>query len=200
MDESTTATGITLEEGLITAGAAEAEAITEGEKEVTEEKAIKAAIKQAKADAAAVKKTAKVQAKLDRAAAKLVKADAKAAQAALDDLESDDSDELSSKDKKKLINVENLTRKFKSQVQGNQKKISTWEDRTVAKLKQMGFISIGFGADGKWRLRMAQTPQGQMLELPITACISSNHGPRSSTGFLKFTDDAVPAATVVSAA
>lgn len=88
--------------------------------------------------------------------------------------------ELSAKEKKKLINVENLTRKFKSQVQGNQKKISTWEDRTVAKLKQMGFRSAGFGEDGKWRLQMGT----------LTACISSNHGPRSSTGFLKFTDSA----------
>lgn len=90
--------------------------------------------------------------------------------------------ELSAKEKKKLINVENLTRKFKSQVQGNQKKISTWEDRTVAKLKQMGFRSEGFGADGKWRLKMGT----------LVACISSNHGPRSSTGFLKFTDTAAP--------
>lgn len=118
---------------------------------------------------------------LDKVLIEAGAAEAEAQEIAAEEAVEEEVEELSAKEKKKLINVENLSRKFKAQVQGNQKKISTWEDRTVAKLKQMGFVTMGFGDDGKWRLKMGT----------LVACISSNHGPRSSTGFLKFTDSAV---------
>lgn len=84
-------------------------------------------------------------------------------------------DKATKKKKERPVNLENLVKKFKSPIQGSQRKVQDWEDRTAARLKKMGFRSNGY------LCLKFESPEGD-----ITATITSDHAPRSSRGKVKF--------------
>lgn len=108
----------------------------------------------------------------------------------LNAVEQDEADEKAAKRKKERpVTMENLVKKFKSPIQGSQRKVQDWEDRTAARLKKMGFKNVGY------LCLKFEGPDGH-----ITATITSDHAPRSSRGKVKFVLDnsMVPPAPVES--
>lgn len=89
------------------------------------------------------------------------------------------ADEKARKRKKERpVTMDNLVKKFKSPIQGSQRKVQDWEDRTCARLKAMGFKNVGY------LCLKFEGPDGH-----ITATVTSDHAPRSSRGKVKFVLD-----------
>jgi len=89
----------------------------------------------------------------------------------------------------KQITVEALRKKFKSPIQGKQRKVQDWEDRTCARLRAMGFKPVPIGE------RTVDTCTFELMCGPIRAVIRSEHSNWSSRGLVRFTGPEAPAVT-----
>lgn len=103
--------------------------------------------------------------------------------------ESEDVEEGTEKKKKKskrvrVVNLEMLKKKFKSPIQGKQRKVQDWEDRTAKRLKDLGFRNVPIAQ------RTAEFCTFELTLGTIRAVIKSEHSNWSSRGVVKFTDSA----------